>query len=99
MAYKESDYTVMISIMQWHKRTILVLKVVEIQALLSCRQPPLFERSRLSLAVQPLGKAHQGSDHTVMIAVVHWRFHAETHHAGKVVSAVIVSCLPFGLHY
>ena len=40
MAYKDSDYTVVITIMQWPKRTILVLKltlVVEIQALLSRR--------------------------------------------------------------
>ena len=42
-----------------------------------------------SLAVQPLGKAHEGSDHTVMIAVIHCRLHAKTQRAGKVVSAII----------
>ena len=43
-------------------------------------------------------RAHKDSDHTAVIAVVHWRLHTKTHRAGKVVSAVIISCLPFGRH-
>ena len=38
--------------------------------------------SRLPVAVQPSGKAHEDSDHTAVIAVVQWRLHAETHRAG-----------------
>ena len=50
--------------------------MVEILPLLLCHWPPLLECSlRLSLAVLPLGKAHEDSDHTAMIAVIH----AETH--------------------
>ena len=56
MAYRDSDYTVLIATMQQPNRTILVLKltlVVEIQALLSCRRSPLLDRSlRSSLPVQ-----------------------------------------------
>ena len=86
MAYKDSDYTVVIAMMQWHKIKIIVLKltlVVEIWTFLSRRWPPLLERSlRLPVAVPFLGKAHEDSDHTAVIAVVHWRLHAETHRAG-----------------
>ena len=88
MAYKDSDYTVVIATMQKPNRTILVLKfsmVVEIQALLLCCRPPLLDRSlRNSLPAQLLRRPHKDSDHTDMIAVV--------------VSAVISSCLPFGCH-
>ena len=48
MAYEDSDYTFMIAIMHCPNRTILVLKltlVVEIQAILLCRRPPLLDRS------------------------------------------------------
>ena len=44
MAYEDSEYTFMIAIMHRPNCTILVLKltlVVEIQALLSFRRPPL----------------------------------------------------------
>ena len=75
MAYRDSDYTVVIATMQLPNRTILVLKltmVVEIQALLSCRRPPLLDRSlRSSLPLQLLRRPHKGSDHTGVIAVVH----------------------------
>jgi len=37
-------------------------------------------------------------DHTVMIVFVHSHLSAETHPGGKVVSAVIILCPPFGLH-
>ena len=37
---------------------------------------------RLPVAVQFYGKAHEDSDHTAVIAVVHWRLHAKTHRAG-----------------
>ena len=37
---------------------------------------------RLPVAVPFLGKAHEDSDRTAVIAVVHWRLHAETHRAG-----------------
>ena len=61
--------------------------------------PPLLERSlRLPVAVPFLAKAHEDSDHMAVIAVVHRRLHAKTHRAGKVVSAVVTSCLPFGRH-
>ena len=98
MAYRDSDYTIVIATMQLPKRTILVLKltlVVEIQTLLSCRRPPLLDRSlRSSLPVQLLRRSHKDSDHTVVIAVAHM----PKHRAGEVVSAVISSCLPFGRH-
>ena len=42
-----------------------------------------------------LRRSHKDSDHTAVITVVHWRLHAKTDRAGKVVSAVITSCLPF----
>ena len=75
MACKDSDYTIMIAIMHCPNRTILVLKltlVVKIQALLLCIWSPLHKRSlRLLLTVQLLGKAHEDSDCTVVIAVVH----------------------------
>ena len=65
---------------------------------LSRRWPPLLKRSlQLPVAVPFLGKAHEDFDHTAVIAVVHCHLHAETHHAGAVVSAVIISCLPFNL--
>ena len=58
MAYKGSDYTIVITIIQ---RTILLLKltlVVEIPALLSCCRPPLLEHSlQHSLPVQLLQRA------------------------------------------
>ena len=61
--------------------------------------PPLLERSlRLPVAVPFLAKAHEDSDHMAVIAVVHRRLHAKTHRAGKVESAVVTSCLPFGRH-
>ena len=86
MAYKDSDYTVVIAMMQWHKIKIIVLKltlVVEIWTLLSRCWPPLLERSlRLPVAVPFFGKAHEDSDHTAVITVVHWRLYAKTHHAG-----------------
>ena len=41
----------------------------------------LFEVER-SVAVPFLGKAHEDSDHTAVIAVVHWRLYTETHRAG-----------------
>ena len=62
MAYEESDYTFMIAIMHCPNHTILVLKltlVVEIQALLSFRRPPLLDRSltkaplRFCMTTQP----------------------------------------------
>ena len=75
MAYRDSDFTVMIATMQLPNRTILVLKltmVAEIQALLSCRRPPLLDRSLRSLSpVQLLRRPHKDSDHTAVIAVVH----------------------------
>ena len=64
--YNASDY---------HAVIIIVLKltlVVEIQALLLCRWPPLR---------CPLMLIHANR---------------ETHHAGEVVSTVIIFCLPFG---
>ena len=48
MAYKNSDYTIVIAIMHCPNCTMLVLKlalVVEIQALLSCIRLPLLECS------------------------------------------------------
>ena len=73
MAYEDSDYTFMIAIMHCPNRTILVLKltlVVEIQALLLCRRPPLLDcslRRRLTVLRRP----HKDSDHTAVIAVIH----------------------------
>ena len=86
LAYRDSDYTAVIAIMHWPEWWKLVLKltlVVEIWALLSRRWPPLLERSlRLPVAVPFLGKAHEDSDHTAVIAVVNWRLHGKTHRAG-----------------
>ena len=36
--------------------------------------------------------------HPNVIAQLNTRLHTETHRAGKVVSALIISCLPFGRH-
>ena len=47
--------------------------------------------SDFSLAVQLLGMEHEDSDHTA----VHRRLHAEPNRAGEVLSAVMISCLPF----
>ena len=95
MAYKDSDYTVVITIMQWPKRTILVLKLFLVEEIQVSPWPPLLERSlRLPVAVPFLAKAHEDSDHMAVIAVIHWRLHAKTHRAGEVVSAVITLCLP-----
>ena len=53
--YKVSDYTLVIAIMQWHKRIIIVQKLtlaVELWALLSPRCPPSLEHTiQLSSAV------------------------------------------------
>ena len=38
--------------------------------------------SPLPVAVPFLGKAHEDSDHTAVIAVVHWCLYTETHRAG-----------------
>ena len=99
MAYKDSDYTVVIAIMQWHKRKIIVSKltlVVEIQALLSCRRPPLLDRSlRHWLPVQ----SYEGPTKILtVVAIVHWRLHANSHRAGEALSTEISSCLTFGCH-
>ena len=59
--------------------------------------PPLLEHSlRLPVAVPFLAKAHEDSDHMVVIAVIHRRLNAKTHCAGEVVSTVTVSCLLLG---
>ena len=74
MAYEDSDYTFMIAIMHCPNRTILVLKltlVVEIQALLLCRRPPLLDRSLTLVASTVLRRPHKDSDHTAVIAVIH----------------------------
>ena len=82
LAYRDSDDTAVIAIMYWPERKKLVLKltlVVEIWPLLSRHRPPLLKRSlRLPVAVPFIGKAHEDSNHTAVIAVVHWRLHAET---------------------
>ena len=61
--------------MQLDKRIIIVLKltlVVEIQALLSCRRPPLLDRSlATSGGSTVLRNARKDSGHTAVIAVVH----------------------------
>ena len=65
------------AIMQLDKRIIIVLKltsltlVVDIQALLSCRRPPLLDRSSTLVASTVIRRAHKDSDHTAVIAVVH----------------------------
>ena len=62
------------AIMQLDKRIIIVLKltlVVEIQVLLSCRRPPLLDRSSTLVASTVIRRAHKDSDHTAVIAVVH----------------------------
>ena len=69
MAYEDSDYTFMIAIMHCPNRTILVLKltlVVEIQALLLCRRPPLLSSTLVASTV--LRSPHKDSDHTAVIA-------------------------------
>ena len=73
MAYEDSDYTIMITIMNRPKRIILVLKltlVVEVQALLSSHRLSGLLDCSLQLSL-PLRKAHKDSDHTVVIAVAH----------------------------
>jgi len=64
MAYRDSDYTIVIAVMRLPKLIILVLKltlVLELGVLLSSCRLPLLEHSlQLSLAVQLSGKAHKG---------------------------------------
>ena len=67
---------VMVAIMHCPNYTILVLKVSHLgggdTSALSCQWPPFLERSlRPPLAVQLLGKAHEDSDSTAVIAVIH----------------------------
>jgi len=49
--------------------------------------------SSAPLMVQLSGNAHEHSDCTTKIAIVHWHLPTKTHHAGKVVSAAIIFCL------
>ena len=100
LAYRNSDYTAVIAIMPWPECKKLVLKLIfgggDMSAFVS-PWLPLLERSlRLPVAVPFLGKAHEDSDHTAVIAVVYWRLHAKPHRAGEVVSAVAVSCVLLG---
>jgi len=46
--------------------------------------------------IQLSGKAHEGSEYIAMIAVVYRHLCAATHPGGKVVSTVIIFCLPSG---
>jgi len=98
--YKDSDFTLVIAIMQWHKRIIIVQKLtlmVGLWALLSPRCPPsLVCTIQLSSAVKLSGKAHEDSVHIVVIAVMYWCLRVETHTCGHVVSAVMMFCLRFG---
>ena len=48
--------------------------------------------------VELSGKAHEDSDYTAMITIMHWCLHAKTHPGGEVVNAVIICCFPSG-HY
>ena len=52
----------------------------------------------LSPTLPLLGKAHEDSDYTVVIAANHWRLRAKTHRAGKVLSAVKVLVFSLGRH-
>ena len=75
LAYRNSDYTVVIAIMPGPECKKLVLKLTfgggDMSAFVS-PWLPLLERSlRLPVAVPFLGKAHEDSDHTAVIAVVH----------------------------
>ena len=98
MAYKDSDYTIVIAVMHWPKCMILLLKlalVLKLWVLLSSCLPPLLERSLwLSLEVQLSGKADKDSDY----AIVHWRLSAKTHPGGEVMSIVIIFRLLSGRH-
>ena len=83
LAYRNSDYATVIAIMPWPECKTLVVKltlVVEIWALLSRRGRHC--SSALFDFRWQYRKAHEDSDHTAVIAVVHWRLHAETHRAG-----------------
>ena len=100
MAYKDSDYTIVIAVICWPKCVFSVLNltlVLELQVYLSSHRPPLLKRSLpLSLAVQLSGKAHEDSDYTALNAFVDWCLHAETHPGGEVVSTLIIIYLPSG---
>jgi len=53
--YKDSEYTLVIATMQWHKLTIIVQKlilVMESWAILSPRCPPSLERTILQRSSQ-----------------------------------------------
>ena len=87
-----------IAVVCWLKIVSLVLKLtlgVELWALLySCRLPLLEQSLQLLLEIQFSGKAHENSYYSVMTVIMHWHLCAKTHPGGKVVSAVIIFCLP-----
>jgi len=70
---KDSEYTIMITVMHWPKACKIVLKLTRwwsyVNLVHGCHCSLL-----LLLAVQPLGKAHKDYDYAVVIAIMHWHF-------------------------
>ena len=86
MAYKDSDYTVVIAMLQWHNHTIIVLKLTlgggDTSAFVVSSAATAQSLSSTLVASTALRRPHKDSDHTAVIAIVDWRLHAETHRAG-----------------
>ena len=69
MSYKDSDYTILVL-----KLTLMVeLRVLCLPVNRHCSSAPLQQ----SLAVQLSGKAHEYSNYTAMIAIMHWHLRAK----------------------
>jgi len=85
--------------MWWHKHIIIVQKLtmmVELWSLLSpCCLPSIERTIQLSSA---LNSQERPMKILSTSYVVHWCLHAKNHPCGKVVSAVVMFCLPFGHH-
>jgi len=107
IAYKDSDYIIVIAVIHWPKRIFLVLKlilVLELWVLLFSHWLPLLECSLQLLLAECWQYSSQErtakilTTYTAMLTTVHWHLHAETHPGGEVVSTVTRSCLPFSRH-
>jgi len=73
MAYKNSDYTIVIAVVRWPKRIILVLKLtlmLKLWVFLSSCWLPL-SKHLLQLLLDS-GMANKDSDYTAMNAVMYW---------------------------
>ena len=92
MAYKDSDYTAVIAMIQLHNNcTETHLGGGDTSAFVLSTAAIAQSLSSTLVASTALQRPHKNSDHTAVIVIVHWRLYAKTHRAGEVVSSVISS--------